>query len=393
MTPQTKQLCQTPYSKDPQYLMALFSAVANQTMDCQLTIQQIKSASVFPEMVSAHGKHTLYWDLQYWEFFQRFLLELSYLLENSAYGDRFTERVLAICYDYLSLKLLHIPELAYCIQVNRERKFSAQDKTVAAASLGTLELIGSNYESGVYYSRFLVFYHEFFHLYYKLNPTAKVEDLKRLNKLAELYCGGDWLTDLANDEMSSLLMEGFQTLLHSEPDKLLEEASCDYRALIETISMQRKLTNKDQIFAHELQEIHDAFHMNQTFLSYLTNISSCWEILYKTYQRVDSYEELLQRSQPYFDKAAHMAIIRNSIIPDFLDKLNIKKYDMPSYISILDKPYIKAAIHKVGDQMVDLDFMLYAIEESIRLSRLPHYDPFELKNIVLRNAGYRTAAE
>lgn len=86
-----------------------------------------------------------------------------------------------------------------------------------------------------------------------------------------------------------------------------------------------------------------------------------------------------------------MAIIRNSIIPDFLDKLNIQKYSMSSYTSILNKRYVKAAIHKAGDKMVDINFMLYAIEESIRLSQSPHYNPFELKNIVLSNAGYGTS--
>ena len=387
--PQIKQICQTPYSKDPPYLMKLFSEVAVQTMGCPLTIQQIKSTSIFPEMISAHNHHILYWDLQYWELFERFLLELTYLLQNKTYEKRFVERVTALYYDFLSLKLLHIPELAYCIQVNRERKFGAEILKEDASNLGTLHLIGSNYESGIYYSRFLVFYHEFFHFYYKLNPSKKVEDAKMLNKLAQLYFGGNWVEGLEDDDTFNLLKEGLQTLSISEPNKLLEEASCDYRSLIETISMQRKLTGNDLIYAHELQQIHDSFHMNQTFLSYLTNISSCWEMVYKTYLHVDTYEELLVKCQPYFDRAAHTAIIRNSIIPDFLDRLNMQKYNVSSYESILDKPYVVAALHKAGDQMVDYNFMFYAIEESIRLSQLSNYNPFELKAIVLSNAGYQ----
>lgn len=377
-----------PYAKDPSVLMTLFSAVIHQTTDYPLKIQQIKSTSVFPELITAHDEHVLCWDMQYWEFFDRFLLELSYLIESSAYQEQFSNRVLAIYYDYLSLKLLHIPELAYCIQVNRERKFSTAKKHKPTADLGTFQLLGSPYEGGTFYARLLVFCHEFYHLYYKLNPDTKLKDCKRLNKLAEYYCGGDWLAYLKDDDTTNLLMEGFQTLLYSEPDKLLEEASCDYRALIETISIQRMLTGRDTPPIGELQQIHDVFHINQTFLSYLTNISVCWENLYKVYLRVDSYEELLRHSQPYFDKASQMAIIRNSIIPDFLDKLNIKKYEMPSYASVLNRPYIKTAFHSISDQMIDLNFMLYAIEESIKLSQLPHYDPFELKNTVLCNAGY-----
>ena len=233
--------------------------------------------------------------------------------------------------------------------------------------------------------------YEFFHFYYKLNPSKKIEDCERLSRLARFYCEEDWFADAEDKIVADLLMEGFQTLLYSGSNKLIEEASCDYRALIETISMQRLIANNvGKTFIEELQKIHDAFHINQVFLCYLTNICACWEALYKSYLRVDSFEELYKISQPYFDKAAQMAIIRNSIIPDFLDKLNIEKYGMLSYANVLDKPYIKAAIRNVTDEMVDLNFMLYAIEESIRLSQLPHYNPFELRNIVLSNAGYLT---
>lgn len=388
---QPKQICQLPYSKDPQYLMSLFSAVTREIADCSLIIQQIKSATVFPEIVTVQGEHILHWDMQYWEFFDRFLLELTYLLEDRVYVETFSNRVLELFYDYLSLKLLPFPALAYCIQVNSERKFSISRKKLTT-NPRTLQLLGSTYESSNYYSKFLVFYHEFFHFYYKFNPNKKVEDCERLSRLAKLYFGEDWLADIEDDITSDLLKEGFQTLSHSGPNKLMEEASCDYRALIETISMHRLIaSNVDKMFAKELQKIHDAFHINQTFLSYLTNICACWETLYKSYLYVDSYEELHKISKPCFDKAAQMAIIRNSIIPDFLDKLNIKKYGMSSYVSVLDKPYVKEAIHNVADHVVELNFMLYAIEESIRLSQLPHYNPFELKNIVLSNAGYLSA--
>lgn len=385
-----KQVCQLPYSKDPPYLLSLFLAATHEIADRSFTIQQIKSTTVFPEIVTVQGKHILHWDMQYWEFFDRFLLELSYLLIDSAYEERFSNRVLALFYDYLSLKLLPFPELAYCIQVNRERKFGISEKD-PMMNLGTLHSLGSTYESSNYYSRFLVFYHEFFHFYYKLNPSKKIEDCERLSRLAKFYCEDDWLADAEDKIIADLLMEGFQTLLYSGPNKLIEEASCDYRALIETISMQRLLANNvGKTFIEELQKIHDAFHINQVFLCYLTNICACWEALYKSYLSVDSFEELYRISQPYFDKAAQMAIIRNSIIPDFLDKLNIEKYGMLSYVNVLDKPYIKAAIRNVTDEMVDLNFMFYAIEEAIRLSQLPHYNPFELKNIVLSNAGYLT---
>lgn len=386
---QTKQICKTPYAKDSLILINLFSAISTK-MNCPLTIQQIKSASIFPEIATAHDEHILYWDMQYWDFFDRFLLELSFFLENSDYEEMFSNRILALYYDYLSLKLLHFPELAYCIQVNKEIKFKVLENDKTKNNYGTYKILGSLYESGIFYSRILVFFHEFFHLYYKLNPNVKTEDCERLNKLAEFYCDGDWLDDIKNDDTTDILMDGFQKLLNSKSDKLMEESSCDYRALIETISMQKKIYNNPNRFSiQEIQKIHDIFHINQTFLSYLTNIFTCWEILYKVYIRVDTYEDLMKNSQPYFDKAAHMAIIRNSIIPDFLDKLNIKKYGMSSYISILNRPNIKTAIQNVADKMVDLNFMLYAIEEAIKLSQLPHFNPFELKKIVLCNAGYQ----
>ena len=102
---------------------------------------------------------------------------------------------------------------------------------------GTLPLIGSRYESGTFYARFLVFYHEFFHLYYKLNPLIKVEDIKRLNRLADFNCGEAWFDDLGDDDADLLLKEGLETMFTSGSDKLLEEVSCDYRALLETISI------------------------------------------------------------------------------------------------------------------------------------------------------------
>lgn len=384
-----KQLCLQPFSKDPLYLIDLFSSVATQ-MKCPITIHQIKSASVFPEIATTtENENILYWDMQYWEFYDRFLLELSYLFEDISYEEKFSQRVLALYYDFLSLKLLHFPELAYCIQVNRERKFHTDNEEATIVDGKTFQLLGSTFESGIFHSRFLVFYHELFHLYYKNNPDIKIEDCKRLNRLASFYNTQDLFNNEDDDITISILTEGFRTLSNSEPNKLLEEASCDYRALIETISMHKKLNNNsNKKFLLELIHIHDAFHINQTFLSYLTNIFLCWESLYKVYRNVESYETLMKNTQPYLDKASQMAIIRNSIIPDFLDKLTTQKYKMESYSSILNKPYIKSAIHKVSDEMVDLNFMLYAIEEAIKLSQLPHYNPIELKNIVLSNAGY-----
>lgn len=346
---ETDQLCKKAFHRDPQSLINLFSTVADE-MNCHITINQIKSTAVFPKMVTALDKHTLYWDMQYWEFFDRFLLELSRFLADKEYRDIFSNRLLALFYDYLSIKLLHFPGLAYCIQVNRERKFYFQEENEKKHK--TFDKL---YEKGILYSRILVFYHEIFHLYYKLNPQMKEEDCKRLNKLAESYCEGKWLADVENDITASLLMDGFKALLHSESSKLLEESSCDYRALIETISIYKNMFEDNKNFLQELHTIHDIFHINQTLFSYLTNIFTCWEKLYNVYIRVDTYNELMKRCQPSFDTAAQFAIIRNSIIPDFLDKLNIKKYGMLSYVSVLDKPYIKAAIRNVTDEMVDLN--------------------------------------
>ena len=173
-------------------------------------------------------------------------------------------------------------------------------------------------------------------------------------------------------------------LMDSQEDKLLEEASCDYRSLIETLSIYKYVDEEGTL----IKQIHDCFHINQTFLSYLSNILSCWNTLYKTYIKVDSYDDLVMVCQPVLNRAAQIAIIRNSIIPDFLDNLSIKKYGVKSYNNILDNSFIKLTLHEVADKVVNLNFMLYVIEESIRLSKLPHYNPFELKNIVLQNAGY-----
>ena len=384
-----KQICQTQYSKDPQYMIDLFLAITSRSVNCPLAIEQIKSVSVFPEIVTEDNKSILYWDMQYWEFFDYFLLELSYFIENENYKERFIQHILALYYDYLSLKLVHIPELAYCIQVNRERKFGTPEKE--AVNPEKFQVIGSNFESGIFYSRFIVFFHEFFHFYYKLNPNKKVEDCSRLNKMAKYYGAGDIFFHQKSD-MDDLLMEGVQALLYPQDDKLLEETSCDYRALIETVSIWNELTNSmNKNFSAEFHKIHDSFHISQTFLSYLTNIFVCWEALYKAYICSDSQEKVLKNIQPYFDKAAHMAIIRNSIIPDFLDKLNMKKYGIESYVNILNKDYVKNTLQNISDKIIDPNFMFYAIKEAKRLTQLPHYNPLELKDIVLSNAGYRVS--
>ena len=366
------QVCKKPYHKDSQSLVNLFLTIADK-MHCPISINQIKSTNIFPKIETESDKHTLYWDIQYWEFFDCFLLDLSRFLADKEYRDIFSNQLLALFYDYLSIKLLHFPGLAYCIQVNRKRKFNFQGENDKE-----YKTVDKLYEKGILYSRILVFCHEIFHLYYKLNPQMKEEDCKRLNKLAEIYCEGEWLVDVENDITASLLIDGFKALLHSESGKLLEEASCDYRALIETISIYKNVFEDNKNFLQELHTIHDIFHINQTLFSYLTNIFTCWEKLYNVYIRVDTYNELMKRCQPSFDIAAQFAIIRNSIIPDFLEKLNIKKYGMGLYTSVLNQSDIKDTICNVADKMVDLDFMFYAIEESIKLSELPDFDPFEL---------------
>ena len=121
-------ICQQILHKDLDKLIDTFKEVSFQLLNKQLKIEQLKSTSVFPDIVTINEKHILYWDVQYFELFDHFLLELTLLLENPAYRPQFIEQVSGIFYDFLSLKLIHIPELAYCIQVNRQRRFSSKTR-------------------------------------------------------------------------------------------------------------------------------------------------------------------------------------------------------------------------------------------------------------------------
>lgn len=59
------------------------------------------------------------------------------------------------------------------------------------------------------------------------------------------------------------------------------------------------------------------------------------------------------------------------------------------YIDILDHSFVRSAFQKITDKMLDANFMVYAIEETLRLMQLSHYNLFELKDIVLNNEGYQ----
>ncbi len=381
-----KQICHKPFPREPKYLLDIFHAISGQVFNTPFEIEQIKSASVFPEIATDSDKHVLYWDMQYWNFFDSFLLELSYLLENNLYLNNFIDRVCAIYFDYLSLKLLHIPSLAYCIQVNRERWFGSETAYLSPNILGEYQMIGGVFWNNTYLARLLVFNHELFHLYFQLNPDKKLADYARLNRLADLYMDG---IEVDNEE-DQMLFEGLQQLQKAGLDKFLEEAACDYRALLQTVAIQNHIdSGSEKILALHVQEIHDAFHINQTFLSNLCSISLCWEAVYKAYISANTDEEVMKMVQPIFDRASQTAAVRNIIIPDFLDKLIMQTYGVTSYVNILDNSFVRSAFQKVTDKVVDVNFMVYAFKESIKLTQLPHYNPFALKDIVLSNAGYQ----
>lgn len=385
-----KQVCRKPYSRESELFLSIFYAIGNEIIDIPFKIKQIKSASIFPEVASDFDKYVIYWDMQYWEFFDSFLLELSYLLENNAYFEAFIDRVCSICFDYLSLKLLHIPALAYCIQVNRERRFGTETAYRPVNNLGECQIIGSVYEKNIFLTRMLAFNHELFHLYYQLSPDKKLADCGMLHKLADLYMKGDWTDFITDSGEDKILFDSLQKLQNSSFDKLMEEAACDYRALIEAVSIQDQIDSetKRNLRLH-IQEIHDAFHINQTFLSSLCNISSCWEAVYKSYISGDSTEEVLKFIQPFLDRTTQMSAVRNIIIPDFLDRIIMQKHGISSYANILGNSFVRSAFQKITDKMLDVNFMVYTIEETLRLVQLPRYNPFELKDIVLSNAGYQ----
>lgn len=385
-----KQLCHKPYSKESELFLSIFYAIGNEIIDVPFEIKQIKSASIFPEVANDFDKYIIYWDMQYWEFFDSFLLELSYLLENNAYFGAFIDRVCSICFDYLSLKLVHIPALAYCIQVNRERRFGTETAYRSVNNLGECQIIGSIYEKNIFLTRMLVFNHELFHLYYQLTPDKKIADYGILHKLTDLYMKGDWTDFITDSGEDKILFNSLQKLQNSSFDKLMEEAACDYRALIEAVSIQNQIDSetKRNLRLH-IQEIHDAFHINQTFLSSLCNISSCWEAVYKAYISGDSIEEVLKFIQPFLDKTTQMSAVRNIIIPDFLDRIIMQKHGISSYVNILGNSFVRSAFQKITDKMLDVNFMVYTIEETLRLVQLPRYNPIELKDIVLGNVGYQ----
>lgn len=171
---------------------------------------------------------------------------------------------------------------------------------------------------------------------------------------------------------------------------LMEEAACDDRALIETVSIHNQIDSEvKRNLKRHIREIHDAFHINQTFLNCLCNISSCWKSVYKAYISGGSTEEVLKIIQPFLDKTTQMSTVRSIIIPDFLDRLIMEKHGISSYVNILGNSFVKSAFQKITDKMLDVNFTVYAFEETLRVMQLPHYNPFELKDIVLSNAGYQ----
>lgn len=385
-----KQICRKQYSKESESLLGVFSAMGNAIIDIPFEIKQVKSASIFPEVVTDSDKYVIYWDMQYWEFFDSFLLELLYLLENNTYFDSFINRVCSICFDYLSLRLVHIPALAYCIQVNRERRFGTETAYQPVNNLGEKKIIGSAYEKNKFLSRILVFNHELFHLYYQLTPDKKLADYDMLHRLADLYMNGDWTHFKADCEEYKMLFGSLQQLQNFSFDKLMEEAACDFRALAETVLIQNRIDSETKRNLQlQIREIHDAFHINQTFLSCLCTISSCWEIVYKAYISGNSTEEVLKIMQPSLEKINQMLAVRNKIIPDFLDRAIMQEHGISSYTNIIGNSFVRSVFQKITDIMLDGNFMVYAIEETLKLRQLPHYNPIELKYIVLGNAGYQ----
>lgn len=381
-----KQICSKPFTKEPEYLLDQFSTISRELINASFEIKQIKSASVFPEIAHNADKYVLYWDLQYWDFFEGFLLELSHLLENNLYLNSFVDHVCAIYFDYLSLKLLHIPALAYCIQVCRERKFGSETAYFSPNILGKDRIIGDIYWNQTYLARLLAFNHELYHLYFNLNPNKSFADHDRLHKLVDLYMDGI----KADSERNQIILENLQKLQNSSWDKFLEEAACDYRALIQTVYIIKQAeSGSEQNLIQHFWEILDAFHINQVLLSNLSDIAICWEAVYKAYISADNTDEALKIAQPFFDRASQSATMRNIIIPDFFDKFICKNFGISSYVNILDNDLIRVAFQKVTDIVADIDFMVFAIKESLRLMQLPYFNPFEMKDIVLGNAEYQ----
>jgi hypothetical protein len=384
-----KLYCAKSFHKEPRQLIEVFLDSSQQALGHTIDIRQIKSASVFPEIIENQQtqEHQMCWDLQYWEFFDKFALELSRLHDDISYRDTFISQISGLFCDFLVLKLISTPELAYCLQVNRERRFGlATDEKIAISKDSYHRYIEGGHESVRVQARHLAFNHELFHIYYKQKLPEKVSDRNRLSKLADFYLQHDLRDNIKGESFEELLLGGFNALLKADAEKMLEEASCDYRALIETLAIFRAIEpSREQDF---ISQIHDSFRINQALLSYFSNLLFCWTILSQSYSRVGSYDELLQVCQPELDKAAQIAVIRNTIIPDFLEVLSEAKYGTLLFESVLEQQVIKDAIHETANGMVDIGFMLYVIEESIRLSNLPDFNPFELKNIVLENAGY-----
>lgn len=158
-----KQVCKIEFKKDSQALMKLFKEISGQIIGCGLEIKQIKSTTVFPEIITTNGKSALHWDMQYWIFYERFLTELLALFEKNSYREQFINNVAGIYYDFITLKLLQIPELSYCIQVNRERLFPIQNKPFEVSEKVYNKYFGDSYKSIRVQTRYLVFYHELFH--------------------------------------------------------------------------------------------------------------------------------------------------------------------------------------------------------------------------------------
>ena len=125
-----------------------------------------------------------------------------------------------------------------------------------------------------------------------------------------------------------------------------------------------------------------------TLPGYFSNLLTYWNTLYKNYLTANNYDDLLHRCQPALDKTAQMAVIRNMIIPDSPEILSSRKYHMTTNRSIPDDDLMKGTIHEAVIRMVYPNFVLYTIEESIKLFNRTNYNPFELRDIILKNAEY-----
>lgn len=375
------------FAEESKQLIDSFKEISRQVLGCDLHIKQLKSASVFPEIVSSSTQLHISWNMQFWNYYEIFLFELFRLIKNKSYKKNYVATVSRIFFDFLSLKFVSMPELAYCIQAYRDTSLEKNHTKDTINQNNSYSDINENIVSTfLMQSKYLVFLHELFHIYYKKNPDILLEDSKRLIRTAEKTTINSEYFDnfYQGKDLEGFMSDGLNELRKS--DRLHEEASCDYRALMETISIYLKLNIGES--EATVCQIHEAFRLTQMLTNNFSSIFSSWKVLYKNYSLADNYDVYFTLCNQLLEDIAQMSLLRNTIIPVFIETLSLGKHQISSFQSFIDTDVVRQANNEALEMTLNEKFIYNIFDASLDLRNCLDYNPFVLKDVVLRNASY-----